>query len=166
MPSKLSLIDQSPQRLQQFDERFTDFLAKHALTGQRWGLALVFLWFGVLKLFPGMSPAEDLAARTLQVLTFGMIPPGPLLIGLAIFEIAIGLGLAIGRGLRWVLLLLGLQMIGTLTPLFLFPFEAFSVPPIAPTLEGQYIVKNVVIVMAALTIGATVRGGKLSAQPE
>jgi hypothetical protein len=49
--------------------------------------------------------------------------------------------------------------------LFLFPAETFREFPWAPTLEGQYIIKNVVIVASAIVLGATVRGGELTAQP-
>ena len=63
------------------------------------------------------------------------------------------------------LLLLFVQMLGTITPLVLFPTETFTTFPIAPTLEGQYIIKNVVIVAAAIVLGATVRGGRLTAEP-
>ena len=54
-----------------------------------------------------------------------------------------------------------IQMLGTITPLFLFPTETFTIFPIAPTLEGQYIIKNVVLISAAIVIGATVRGGRI-----
>jgi hypothetical protein len=64
-----------------------------------------------------------------------------------------------------VLLLLFMQMLGTITPLFLFPDETWIQFPIAPTLEGQYIIKNVVLVAAAIVLGATVRGGELTAEP-
>jgi hypothetical protein len=64
-----------------------------------------------------------------------------------------------------VLLLLFVQMLGTLTPLFLFPVETFATFPFVPTLEGQYIIKNVVIVSAAIVLGATVRGGELTHEP-
>jgi uncharacterized membrane protein YkgB len=84
---------------------------------------------------------------------------------LAAWECAIGLGLVAGVGMRGVLLLLFLQMIGTLAPLFLFPREVFHRIPYAPTLEGQYIIKNLVLISAALVIGATVRGGALVADP-
>jgi hypothetical protein len=59
------------------------------------------------------------------------------------------------------LLLLYLQMIGTLLPLFFFPSETFTVIPFAPTLEGQYIIKNLVLISAGIAIGATVRGGRI-----
>jgi len=65
-----------------------------------------------------------------------------------------------------VLLLLFVQMLGTLTPLVLFPGEVFARVPYAPTLEGQYIIKNAVLISAAIVLGATVRGGGLVSQPE
>jgi ABC-type uncharacterized transport system permease subunit len=76
---------------------------------------------------------------------------------LAAWESAIGLGLLSGRLLRTTLLLLFVQMPGTLMPLLLFPEETFTRVPLAPTLEGQYIIKNLVLVGAALVIGSTVR---------
>ena len=140
-------------------------MADHGLTLLRLALGVVFFWFGVLKFFPGASPAEALAGRTIEVLTFGAIPQDVALRILAVWEVAIGIGLFIGRWMRAVLLLLFVQMLGTITPLFLFPAETFTVWPIAPTLEGQYIIKNVVIVSAAIVLGATVRGGELSPEP-
>jgi hypothetical protein len=52
-------------------------------------------------------------------------------------------------------------MLGTITPLLLFPGEAFLRIPYAPTLEGQYIIKNMVLISAGLVLGATVRGGRI-----
>jgi len=85
---------------------------------------------------------------------------------LAALERVIGLGLLLGVFLRVVLLLLAVQMLGTLTPLVLFPREVFTLVPLAPTLEGQYIIKNAVLISAAMVLGATVRGGGLVSQPE
>ena len=84
---------------------------------------------------------------------------------LALWEVAIGVGLLIGRWMRVTLLLLFAQMAGTVTPLILFPSETFSQFPFVPTLEGQYIIKNVVLVAAAIVLGATVRGGQLTPEP-
>ncbi|MGK2961118.1 MAG: hypothetical protein ACSLFK_03105, partial [Gemmatimonadaceae bacterium] len=64
-----------------------------------------------------------------------------------------------GIWMRATILLLMLQMAGTLTPVVLFPDEVFLVAPYAPTLEGQYIIKNVVLISAAIVLGALVRGG-------
>jgi uncharacterized membrane protein YphA (DoxX/SURF4 family) len=85
---------------------------------------------------------------------------------LAAWECIIGLGLITGRFMRIILLLLFVQMAGTITPLVLFPTEAWLHFPYAPTLEGQYIIKNLVLISAGLVIGATVRGGMLVADPE
>lgn len=147
------------------DARITRWMARYGVRLLRISLGIVFLWFGFLKFFPGMSPAQDLAARTIELLSLGMVGPSvsvPLLAG---WECLIGLGLLTGLFMRWTLLLLALQMAGTLTPLFLFPAEVFTRIPYAPTLEGQYIIKNAVLISAAIVIGATVRGGGLVADP-
>jgi uncharacterized membrane protein YphA (DoxX/SURF4 family) len=147
------------------DLRITRWMARHGITLLRVGLGVVFFWFGAIKLMPGLSPAHDLAARTIGVLTFGLLPPNISVPVLAIWECAIGLGLISGKFMRVTIFLLLVQMLGTLTPLALFPRETWRVFPIAPTLEGQYIIKNIVLVSAALVIGATVRGGYVLAEP-
>lgn len=147
------------------DRRITTWMADHGVLLLRVALGIVFLWFGALKLVPELSPAQDLAGRTIEALTFGLVPEAVALPVLAIWEVAIGLGLLVGRWMRVTLLLLFVQMLGTVTPLVLFPGETWTRFPIAPTLEGQYIIKNVVLVAAAIAIGATVRGGELSAEP-
>jgi uncharacterized membrane protein YphA (DoxX/SURF4 family) len=147
------------------DRRITRWMAANAIFLLRVSLGIVFLWFGVLKFFPGVSPADELATRTIGVLTFGLVGPDISRPLLALWESVIGLGLITGIFMRGTLLLLFLQMIGTITPLFLFPAETWSIFPIVPTLEGQYIIKNIVLVSAGLAIGATVRGGRLVADP-
>ena len=159
------LTRKPPRWFDRLDRRITETMAEHGLTLLRLALGVVFLWFGALKFFPGASPAEALAGRTIETLTFGAIPEDVALMILAVWEVAIGVGLLVGRWMRAVLLLLFVQMLGTITPLLLFPSETFTVFPIAPTLEGQYIIKNIVIVSAAIVLGATVRGGELSPEP-
>ena len=117
------------------------------------------------EIVPGMSPAEDLATRTIEHLTLGTVGPAVSLPVLATWECAIGLGLLTKRFLRATLLLLAVQMVGTAMPLILFPAETFTRFPLAPTLEGQYIIKNVVLIGAGMVIGATVRGGRLTTEP-
>jgi uncharacterized membrane protein YphA (DoxX/SURF4 family) len=151
--------------LRPLDRRITAWMADHGLTLLRIALGVVFLWFGALKFFPGLSPAEELAGRTIEALTAGLVPASVALPVLAVWESAIGIGLLVGRWMRAVLLLLFVQMLGTITPLALFPGETWTQFPIAPTLEGQYIIKNVVLVAAAIVLGATVRGGELTAEP-
>lgn len=147
------------------DSAITGWLARLGVPVLRIGLGVVFLWFGVLKFFPGLSPADELATRTIEALTFGTIRPDLSLPVLAAWETAIGIGLISGQFLRATLLLLAVQMLGTLTPLVLFPSETFQAFPYAPTLEGQYIIKNVVLIGAAMVVGSTVRGGRVVPEP-
>jgi uncharacterized membrane protein YphA (DoxX/SURF4 family) len=147
------------------DERITQWMARYGVLILRLSLGVVFLWFGVLKFFPCLSPAEELAGRTIHTLTFGLIPARTAVIILAAWESLIGLGLILGAFMRITLLLLFLQMVGAAMPLVLFPNEVFTQFPYAPTLEGQYIIKNVVLISAAVIIGATVRGGHLVSEP-
>ncbi|MGH7721135.1 MAG: DoxX family membrane protein [Gemmatimonadaceae bacterium] len=154
-----------PAPLGAVDVRITRWMARHGVPLLRISLGVVFLWFGVLKFFPDVSPAQDLAARTIERLSFGLVGPAIAVPILAAWECLIGLGLLSGRLMRLTLLLLAVQMAGTLTPIVLFPGEVFTRIPYAPTLEGQYIIKNAVLISAALVLGATVRGGGLVADP-
>ncbi len=143
------------------DTRITSFLAKYAITILRVSLGINFRWFGALKLIPGLSPAEGLATNTIELLTFGLIQPQVSIVILAVWEVLIGIGLITGWFLRITLFLLLGQMIGAMTPLLLFPAETFTHFPYAPTLEGQYIIKNLVLISAGMVVGATVRGGRI-----
>lgn len=153
------------RRFDRIDRRITHWMAGHGLLLLRIALGIVFFWFGALKLIPGASPAEALSGQTIERLTLGIVPAATAVPILALWEVAIGIGLFIGRAMRVTLLLLFVQMLGTITPLFLFPSETFTQFPWAPTLEGQYIIKNLVIVSSAIVLGATVRGGQLTAEP-
>jgi uncharacterized membrane protein YphA (DoxX/SURF4 family) len=147
------------------DRRITGFMAAYGIALLRISLGINFLWFGLLKFFPGMSPAQDLATNTIELLTFGIVEPSMSIYILAIWETLIGLGLITGLFLRATLLLLFVQMLGTLTPIVLFPEETFATFPYAPTLEGQYIIKNLVLTSAGLVVGSTVRGGRIVVEP-
>lgn len=153
-------------RFNELDTAITQWMANNGILLLRISVGIVFFWFGVLKFFPSLSPAEDLAAQTIEMLTFGIVQPELSLPLLATWEVAIGIGLITGRFMRITLLLLLVQMMGTITPMFLFPQETWQVFPISPTLEGQYIIKNVVLVSAGIVIGATVRGGDMVADED
>lgn len=146
-----------------FDASLTGWMARNGILLLRISLGIVFFWFGFLKFFPGLSPAQTLAGSTIAELSFGRISPEAAVLLLAVWECLIGLGLLFGLFLRATLFLLWLQMLGTITPLFLFPEQCFVMVPFVPTLEGQYIIKNMVLISAGLVIGATVRGGRLVA---
>ena len=148
-------------KLQHAETRVTTWLVAHSLSLLRVSLGAIFLLFGVLKFVPGLSPAQDLATRTTDVLSFGLVPAGLSIVMIAALECTIGLGLISGRRMRLVLALLGFQMIGAMSPLFLFPNELFGGPFHAPTLLGQYVVKDIVLISAGLVLGATVHGGRI-----
>jgi uncharacterized membrane protein YphA (DoxX/SURF4 family) len=135
-------------------------MARYGVTLLRIGLGVIFLWFGALKLVPGLSPAEDLVRHTIY-----FVDPDLFLPVLAIWEMAIGIGLLLGRYLRITLLLLFLQMGGTALPLLLLPEVVWTVFPFGLKLEGQYIIKNLVITGSAIVIGGTVRGGYMVPEP-
>ncbi|MFK7801658.1 MAG: DoxX family membrane protein [Anaerolineae bacterium] len=145
----------------QIDDLITRWMAAHALTIVRIGLGIIFFWFGALKLFPGLSPAEELVRNTT---TF--VNPVWFIPLLAVWEMAIGLGLITGKFMRLTLLLLFLQMPGTAMPLVVLPEVVWTQFPYGLTLEGQYIIKNLVLVGSGLALGATVRGGRLTSEPE
>ncbi|MGI8649547.1 MAG: DoxX family protein [Rubrobacter sp.] len=137
------------------------WLVRYSITILRVSLGAIFLGFGLLKFFPGLSPAAELATSTTSVLTFGLIPASVSIFLVATLECVIGLGLISGRFMRLVLLLLGFQMLGAMSPLLLFTGQLFSGPFHAPTLEAQYVIKDVVLIGAGLVIGATLHGGRI-----
>jgi uncharacterized membrane protein YkgB len=136
-------------------------MARHSIALLRVSIGLVFVWFGALKLFPGLSPAEDLIRASMAFLPLDLFYPL-----LAVWEVVIGLGFISGRFMRLTLLLLALQMVGALSPIVLTPDRIFAQFPFVLTLEGQYIVKNLVLISGALVVGATVRGGRLVSPAE
>jgi uncharacterized membrane protein YphA (DoxX/SURF4 family) len=102
------------------DRPITHWMGRYGIRLLRISLGVVFLWFGVLKFFPGLSPAQDLAARTIITLSFGLVPASFSVPFLAAWECVIGLGLIFRLYLRATLFLLFLQMLGTIAPLVLF----------------------------------------------
>ena len=139
------------------DPIITSWMNRNGLQMLRISVGIVFVWFGVLKFFPGLSSAQDLAINTIKLLTFDLVPETIIINGLALWEVLIGIGLITGRFMRETLLLLFLQMMGTFTPIFLFPHEVFTQIPYAPTLEGQYIIKNIVIISAGIVLGGALK---------
>lgn len=160
------LFEAVGKKFDAIDAKITDWMASYGIVLLRISLGAIFFWFGFLKFFPGLSPAQELATETIDLLTFGLIPPSVSIYILATWESLIGLGLIFGVFMRTTILLLFLQMLGTVSPVFLFPEAVFTAIPYAPTLEGQYIIKNLVLVSAAMVIGATVRGGGVVSDPD
>ncbi len=149
------------QEFDRIDIAITTWMAKNGLAFMRIGLGIIFLWFGALKFFPGLSPAEDLVKNTVYFMNPDLFIPI-----LATWEVLIGLGLIAGKYMRITLLLLFLQMPGTALPIVLLPEVVWTSFPFGLTLEGQYIIKNLVLVSSGLVLGATVRGGKLISETQ
>lgn len=137
------------------------WLVAHSIAILRVSLGIVFLAFGVLKFFPGVSPAQNLVESTTHILMLGLVPGGVALVLVAAMECIIGLCLISGRAMRGAVYLLGVQLIGILSPLVLLTGRLFDGPHGAPTLEGQYVLKDLIIVGAALVLAATLGGARL-----
>lgn len=144
-----------------FERRAADWLARYSISLLRISLGLVFLGFGALKFVPGLSPAESLAGRTLDILTFGLVPERLGIIGVAGLESLIGILLLTGRGMRFALALLAIELIGILSPLVLLPGDMFRSFPFAPTLAGQYVLKDVIVAAAGLVVAARTLGARM-----
>ena len=154
------------QTFEKVDIKVTRWMKNNGLRLLRLSIGIIFFWFGFLKYFEGLSPAEDIATKTIDTMTFGILSEKVILYGLATWEVLIGIGLIFKIFLRETLLLLYLQMIGTFMPVFLFPDEVFAVFPYSLTIEGQYIIKNLVVMSAGIVLGATVRGWKFESATE
>lgn len=115
-------------------------------------IGIIYLWFGVLKFFPGVSPADSLAKETITFITFGFIPEKLSILILALLEVSIGFLLILNYRLKKVVVVALVHLIMTFAPMLFFPETSFSDTPFALTLLGQYIMKNIVIICALLYI--------------
>ncbi|MCB0577622.1 MAG: DoxX family protein [Saprospiraceae bacterium] len=131
---------------------FTRYVYANTTNLLKWTLGIVYLWFGALKFFSGLSPAEVLAKDTIRVLTFGLIPDDISLILLAIWEVTIGVLLLSGFRIRFAIKAALVHMVFTFTPLLFFPELSFTHAPYGFTIIGQYIVKNLVFIVAMMII--------------
>lgn len=140
--------------LDRLDQALVRFMAAYGVRLLRLAIAIVYLWFGGLKLI-NASPAGELVVRTVF-----WLPPSAALKFIGSWEVLIGIGLLFSHPLvlRITLLLLWLQIAGTFQIFFLLPGATFQGGnPLLPTLEGQYAIKNIVLITAGLVIGSTVR---------
>ena len=160
MENKLGIRTLGPQ-FDRIDRKITTWMARYGLVILRVGLGVVFFWFGALKLVPGLSPAEVLVRNTVYFIDPDLFQPI-----LAVWEMVIGLGLVSGKFMRVTLLLLFAQMGGTALPLVVLPEVVWTAFPYGLTLEGQYIIKNLVLIGSALVLGGTVRGGRIDPEPD
>lgn len=152
--------------LQMIDGAVHRFLRSHSIALLRTIVGLVFLLFGLLKFFPGVSPVEGLTIKTTDALSLGLVPGHIAIVMVACSETVIGLLLISGRFLRIAIYLLAGQLIGILAPLVLFTGRLFEGPHNAPTLEGQYVVKDLILVAAGFVVASTLPGLMPGTEPE
>ena len=136
----------------ELDIFITKFMSKWGITFLRYSLGVIYIWFGILKPF-GLSPAQELVENTV----YWFDNPKTFVPILGWWEVIIGLTMCIKPLIRVSIFLLFIQMPGTFLPLILLPEVCFNNFPFGLTLEGQYIVKNLIIISAALVVGSTVR---------
>ncbi|WP_166966876.1 doxx family protein [Yeosuana marina] len=130
--------------------RFISRINKHRLLAI--SIGIIYLWFGALKFFPELSPADSLAKQTITFLTIGLLPEKVSILMLAVMEVTIGLFLVLNFQVRKVIIAAILHLIFTFIPVLFFPEISFSKAPFVLTLVGQYIIKNIVIIGALLFI--------------
>lgn len=141
--------------LEKVDDTIIDFLRRWSIVVLRVSVAVVFIWFGALKVFD-VTPVADLVGDTVY-----WVDPDWFVPVLGVFEIAVGVGLLVRRYLRTVLGLFALQMVGTFLVLVIQPDVAFQDGnPLLLTVEGEFVVKNLVLLSAGMVMGATVRRGR------
>lgn len=133
------------------DRSIASLLSEEGLAVLRYSLALLFIWFGALKLVGG-SPATAMVANTVYWFSPMWFVPF-----LGVWEMIIGVCFLYRPLIRLALALLAPQMLGTFLPFLLLPEVTFQNFPFVLTLEGQYILKNLVIIGAAMVVGGHVR---------
>jgi putative oxidoreductase len=131
----------------QLDQLLLDTLRRWSITALRLALGSVFLWFGALKVF-GSSPVASLIQET-----YTFMPISIFMLILGVWEMIIGIGIILKRALRFVLILLGIHLIGTFTAIGFNPGIFFVQGiPFCLTVDGEFVIKNVVLMTAALVI--------------
>jgi len=144
--------------LQRAEATIHDWLGRHAVKFLQISMGVIILGFGFLKYFPGLSPAQHMVLTVNHDLTFGLMPDRLTLMLFATFESVIGLSLITGIGLRVIIYPMAVWAVGILSPLVLMPAELFSGPNHTPTLEGQYVLKDIVLLASTFVIAsATMR---------
>lgn len=134
------------------EARLQAVLERWSIPALRVALGAVFVVFGVLKFFPGVSPVEPLVEATWGALSFGLVTGDAAMALTAVLETLAGLLLVSGRFTRIGLVVLAACFVGILSPVVLFPGELFT--ETGPSLTGQYLAKNVVLIAAALVIAS------------
>ena len=140
------------------DLKVTAFLRRWSIPALRMSVAIVFIWFGALKVF-NVTPVTELVGNTVY-----WVDPDWFVPVLGIVEVIVGLGLLFRVALRSMLALFAAQMAGTFLVLLVLPEVSFQDGNLFKlTVEGEFVVKNLVLLSAGLVVGATVRASTESA---
>jgi uncharacterized membrane protein YphA (DoxX/SURF4 family) len=163
----MSLSMPLPAPVARLEARAGILLSRVGPTALRLAMGAVFLGFGLLKFVPGVSPAEWLAVETFGILTLGVVPEDAARVAVAALETTLGVLLLTGWLPRLAIGLLAITLVGILSPIVLLPAQLFAGPFGAPTLEGQYVLKDVVLAAAAVVLaGQVLRRGTAGRGPE
>ena len=131
----------------ELDELLLELMRRWSITALRLALGSIFLWFGALKVF-GTSPVAALIQET-----YHFMPVGGFVLFLGVWEVAIGIGIMMKRALRLMLILLAVHLTGTFTAIWFNPAIFFvRGVPFCLTVDGEFVIKNVVLITAALVI--------------
>lgn len=145
---------------ERYDRLIIRFLQVWSIPLLRVSLGIVFVWFGALKVF-GVTPVSELVAATVY-----WVDPDWFVPFLGVVEILVGLGLLTRIGLRTILAVFMLQMAGTFMVLVLLPEVAFQDGnPLKLTVEGEFVIKNLVLLSAGLVVGSMVRRDRETISP-
>lgn len=137
------------RQAQRIDAGVLSALDRIALPALRISLGVVFIWFGALKLLD-VSPVSGLVARTVYWFDPDIVVPA-----LGVFEIAVGSMLVLNKLLRVALALFAGQMVGTFLVFAVLPNVAFrDGNPLLLTVEGEFVVKNLVLLTAGMVVGS------------
>ena len=135
------------------DDRVRKVLRRGSIPALRIALGVVFIWFGALKV-AGESPVSDLVARTVYWFDPDVVVPA-----LGSVEIVVGVLLLANRFLRVALGLFAAQMVGTFLVFVVLPDVAFrNGNPLKLTVEGEFVVKNLVLLAAGMVVGSQLPG--------
>ena len=139
--------------IQTIDRGLIGFFHRNWIQMARFGLFVVYFWFGILKVI-GLSPASPLV-QALFERTISFMPFSVFIVAFGLFEMLIGILFLVKGAERIVLPLLLLHMITTAMPLILVTAATWQ-SPLVPTLEGQYIIKNLLLIACAMGIAGNI----------
>lgn len=140
--------------IEHIDSKLIRFSSRFAVGAAQIGLAIIFFWFGILKLV-GMSPVNDLIAE-LSLALAPNLETSAVIIGIGVLEVLIALTIIDRELLRLAILFLVFHLVLVSLPLFVLPELTWN-GFLAPTLIGQYIIKNILVVTAGMVVLADLK---------